>query len=37
MFDFNSSKDLMSGTVGGIGGGRRIMKASQSSTSSALL
>jgi hypothetical protein len=37
MFDFDSSKDLMSGAVGGIGGGHRIMKTSQAVTSPALL
>jgi hypothetical protein len=37
MFDSDSSEDLMSGAVGGIGGGRRIMKVSRSGTSPALL
>jgi hypothetical protein len=29
MFDYDSSEDLTSGTVGGIGSGRQIMKASR--------
>jgi hypothetical protein len=37
MFDSDSSEDLTSGAVGGIGGGRRIMKASWSGTKLALL
>jgi hypothetical protein len=35
MFDSDSSKDLTSGAVGGIGGGRQIMKTSWASTSPA--
>jgi hypothetical protein len=37
MFDFDSSEDLTSGVVGGIGGGRRIMKTSWDGTSPTLL
>jgi hypothetical protein len=37
MFDSDSSKDLTSGAVGGIGGGRRIMKTSWAGTNPALL
>jgi hypothetical protein len=37
MFDSDSSKKLTSGAVGGIGGGRQIMKTSWPSTSPALL
>jgi hypothetical protein len=37
MFDSDSSEDLTSGVVGGIDGGRRIMKTSWASTSPARL
>jgi hypothetical protein len=37
MFDSDSSEDLMSGAVGGIGGGRRIMRTSRAYTTLALL
>jgi hypothetical protein len=37
MFDSYSSEDLTSSAVGGIGGGRRIMKTSRAGTSPALL
>jgi hypothetical protein len=37
MFYSDSSEDLMSSAVGGISGGRRIMKTSHFGTSSALL
>jgi hypothetical protein len=37
MFDSDSSEDLTSGAVGGIGSGRRIMKASRPGTRLALL
>jgi hypothetical protein len=37
MFDSDSSEDLTSGAVGGIGSGHRIMKASWPGTRLALL
>jgi hypothetical protein len=37
MLDFDSSEDLTSSVVGGIGSGRRIMKASRPSTKLTLL
>jgi hypothetical protein len=37
MFDSDLSEDLTSGAVGGIGGGRRIIRTSQASTTPALL
>jgi hypothetical protein len=37
MFDSDSSEDLTSGAVGGIGSGRRIMKASRPGARLALL
>jgi hypothetical protein len=37
MFDFDSSEDLTSGAVGGIGGDRQIMKTSWAGTNPALL
>jgi hypothetical protein len=37
MFDSDSSEDLTSGAVGGIGGGRRIMKTSRACACPALL
>jgi hypothetical protein len=37
MFYSNSSEDLTSGAIGGIGGGRRIMRTSRASTTPALL
>jgi hypothetical protein len=37
MFDFDSSEDLTSGVVGGIGTGHRIMKASRPGTKLTLL
>jgi hypothetical protein len=37
MFDSDSSEDLTSGAIGGIGGGRRIMRTSRAGTTPALL
>jgi hypothetical protein len=37
MFDFDSFEDLTLGAVGGIGGGRRIMRTSQAGTIPILL
>jgi hypothetical protein len=37
MFDFDSFEDLTSGAVGGISGGRQILKTPWSSTNPALL